>query len=403
MVATVTSYTDSRNRALVGDGFDGVVRVVVAGQYGTGVLLFDGTAVLTAAHLFANRASSANLIFETRTGIQTIASSSVLVNPNYDTGNSNSDLALVWLSQDAPISAERYGIYRGSNEMGQTFTMVGYGIPGSGSAGTLSSFNEAPVRLKANNQFEGDSASLGRFFGDSGVWEATLGKQLVADFDNGLTQNDALGALLNKPGLGLGTLEGLISKGDSGGPAFIGHLVAGIASYTARPSGSGVVPDIDNANNSSYGEIAGWQRVSAYQQWIDQALRAVYPNPPATQAAVQKSVTEGNTGTTPVYFWVQFNGYRFDPNQIVSVDYNTRNGSALAGQDYIATSGTLKIYPNEDHALIMVEVIADNQPEPDETFYLDVFNPVGAGFGPGVVQLTAVRTIVNDDGMFGGT
>jgi len=180
-------------------------------------------------------------------------------------------------------------------------------------------------------------------------------------------------------------------------------LVAGIASYTARPSGSGVVPDIDNANNSSYGEIAGWQRVSAYQQWIDQALRVVYPNPPATQAAVQKSVTEGNTGTTPVYFWVQFNGFRSDPNQIVSVDYNTRNGSALAGQDYIATSGTLKIYPNEDHALIMVEVIADNLPEPDETFYLDVFNPVGAGFGPGVVQLTAVRTIVNDDGMFWGT
>lgn len=402
MVATVTSYTDTRNRALVGDGFDGVVRVVVGGQYGTGVLLFDGTAVLTAAHLFANNASSAKLIFETRSGVQTIVSSSVLVNPHYDTVNSNSDLALVWLSQDAPVAAERYGLYRGSNEMGQTITMVGYGTPGTGSAGTLSTFNEAPVRLKANNQFDADSASLGRFFGDSGVWEATLGKQLVADFDNGLIQNDALGSLINKPGLGLGTLEGLISKGDSGGPAFIGNLVAGIASYTARLSAAGIVPDIDNTNNSSYGEIAGWQRVSAFQQWIDQALRAVYPNPPATQASVQKSVSEGNTGTSPVYFWVQFNGYRSDPNLIVSVDYKTRNGSALAGQDYIATSGTLNIYPNEDHALIMVEVIADNQPEPDETFYLDVFNPVGAGFGNGVVQLTAVRTIVNDDGIFWG-
>lgn len=49
MVTTVTPYADTRTRALVGDGFDGVVRVVVGNQYGTGVLLFDGTAVLTAA------------------------------------------------------------------------------------------------------------------------------------------------------------------------------------------------------------------------------------------------------------------------------------------------------------------------------------------------------------------
>jgi hypothetical protein len=50
----------------------------------------------------------------------------------------------------------------------------------------------------------------------------------------------------------------------------------------------------------------------------------------------------------------------------------------------------------------MVEIIADTLPEPDESFYLDVFNPVGATFGQGVVQLTAVRTIVNDDGWYWG-
>ncbi len=62
----------------------------------------------------------------------------------------------------------------------------------------------------------------------------------------------------------------------------------------------------------------------------------------------------------------------------------------------------LKIYANEDRALVMVEIIADSLPEPDETFYWDVFNPVGATFGEGVVQLTAVRTIVNDDGWYWG-
>jgi hypothetical protein len=280
--------------------------------------------------------------------------------------------------------------------------MVGYGTPGSGSSGTLSNFNEVPVRVKANNQFDTDIAPLGRFFSESGQWEANNGKQLVADFDNGLSQNDALGALVGITGLGLGSSEGLISKGDSGGPAFIGSLVAGIASYTGRLSASGAVPDIDNTSNSSFGEVAVWQRVSVYQQWIDQALRMRYESPPASQAAVQKTVSEGNSGTTPVYFWVQLNGYRFDPNLIVSVDYKTRNGTALSGQDYIATQGTLKIYPNENHALVAVEIIADNLPEADETFYLDVFNPVNAGFGEGMVQLTAMRTIVNDDGWFWG-
>ena len=402
MVTTVTPYSDSRNRALVGEGFDGVVRVVAGNQYGTGVLLFDGSAVLTAAHLFAGNLTSASIIFETTAGRQTIASSQVLINPNYDITNNNGDLAMVWLSQDAPIAAQRYGIYRGSSEIGQTMTMVGYGVPGSGTSGTLTSFAQAPLRLKANNQFDAESEQLGRLFGETGVWEATVGKQLVADFDNGLAQNDALGSLLNKPGLGLGSLEGLISSGDSGGPAFIGNLVAGIASFTANLGDEGKQPDVDSTSNSSFGEIAAWQRVSAYQQWIDQSLRTKYVNQPSSQAAVQKAVSEGTLGTTPVYFWVQLNGDRLIPNQIVSIDYKTRNGTALAEQDFIDTQGTLNIYPNESHALVMVEVIADTLAEPDETFYLDVFNPVGASFGPGMVQLTAVRTILNDDGLYWG-
>jgi hypothetical protein len=402
MVTTVSSYTEVRNRALKGDGYDGVVRVVVGNMYGSGVLLFDGKAVLTAAHLFDSSSGAAKVIFETQSGLQTITTSQVVINPDYNSVNNNSDMALVWLSEDAPLAAERFGIYRASNEVGQSFTMVGYGTPGLGSSGTLNNFNASPVRVKASNQFDTDIAPLNRFFSESGQWEANNGKQLAADFDNGLSQNDALGGLVGINGLGLGNSEGLISKGDSGGPAFIGSLVAGIASYTGRLSTTGTVPDIDNTSNSSFGEVAVWQRVSVYQQWIDQAMRLRYESPPATQAAVQKTVNEGNSGTTPVYFWVQLNGYRIDPNIIVSVEYKTRNGTALSGQDYIATQGTLKIYPNESHALVLVEIIADTLPELDETFYLDVFNPVNAGFGEGLVQLTATRTIVNDDPWFWG-
>ena len=72
--------------------------------------------------------------------------------------------------------------------------------------------------------------------------------------------------------------------------------------------------------------------------------------------------------------------------------------TAKAGQDYLAAFGTLMIYPNENQAVIPVEIMGDTTPEPDETFYLDVTHPVGGSFGIGVVTLTAVRTIINDDG-----
>lgn len=398
MVTTVASYTDSRNRAYPGEGFDGVVRVSVAGYYGTGVLLFDGRAILTAAHLFSSSSSTASVQFETAAGTQTISSSRVSVQSNYDPVNGNNDLALVWLSASAPTQAERYSLYRSSDEIGQSLTMVGYGIPGTGATGELTSYSGSPIRLKAKNQFDADAATLKNGLGSVMSWTPTAGTQLIADFDNGTTQQDALGRLINLPGTGLGQNEGLISPGDSGGPAFINGLIAGIASYTASLATGSVDPDIDSAVNSSFGEIAAWQRVSYYQQWIDQSLRAQYPDAPTKPEQVQKAVAEGNSGTTYAYFLLQFTGIRSDPNELLSVDYSTRDGSAKAGEDYIFTQGTLVLYPNENQASIVVEIIGDTTPEPDETFYLDVSNPVGGSFGAGVATLTAVRTIINDDG-----
>ena len=81
----------------------------------------------------------------------------------------------------------------------------------------------------------------------------------------------------------------------------------------------------------------------------------------------------------------------------VSVEYATRDGTARAGSNYLAVSRRLNLYPNEANAVIPVEIVGDATPESDETFYLDVFNPIGGSFGPDVVKLTAIRTILNDD------
>ena len=297
------------------------------------------------------------------------------------------------------MSANRYDIYRDKDEIGQSFTLAGYGKTGTGSAGATSSNTASPIRLKADNKFDADASTLKSNLGSGMAWTPLTGSQLVADFDDGTSTRDALGRLIYRTDTGHGLDEGLIAQGDSGGPAFISGLLAGVASYTASLSRGIINPDIDASTNSSFGEIAAWQRVSTYQQWIDQSLRANYPNTPTKPEEVIKEVTEGNSSTIHAYFLIQFTGVRSDANQIISMDYTTRNGTAMSGSDYIAVSGKLNLYPGENQAVIPVEIVGDNAAEPNETFYLDVFNPVGASFGEGVVKLTAVRTILNDDGM----
>ena len=396
MVTTVTSYTDARNQALVGQGFDGVVRVSIDNFYGTGVLLYGGAAVLTVAHLFSSSTSSARVFFETASGTTTVSTSRVLVHPAYD-ASGNSDLALVWLAAPAPAAAQRYSLYRSADEVGQAVDLVGYGVPGLGATGTVTGYTGNPLRLKATNIFDAGIETVKNALGSAVGWSPAAGTQLVADFDNGQTAQDAFGRLINRPDLGTGQTEGLISHGDSGGPAFVQGKLAGIASYTSNLSSGSIRPDINNVLDSSFGEIAAWQRVSYYQQWIDQSLRGQYTNVPKTPAEVQKTVPEGNSGTVTTYFLLQFNATRSSPNQLISVDYSTRDGTAKAGTDYLAASGTLVLYPNETQALIPIEILGDTVSEPDETFFLDVFNPQGASFGEGVVKLTAMRTILNDD------
>ncbi|WP_151704844.1 Calx-beta domain-containing protein [Nitrincola alkalilacustris] len=402
MVATVEHYTNPRYQTQPGEGFDGVVRVSNGSFYGTGTLLFDGRAILTAAHIFRDDApSSITVHFDTIAGKQSRSANHLLLHPEYDAANGNHDLALVWLTNPAPKEAQRHEIYRDDDEIGQVFNFSGYGIPGTGNNGEDSGYSGPLLRLQAFNRFDADASALKVKFGSGMGWTPFPGSQLIADFDNGQLAQDALGRLLNINDTGLGLDEGMITRGDSGGPAFINNQVAGIASYISSLSTSTVRPDIDNILNSSFGEVGFWQRASFYQQWVDQSLREKYPDAPTSPDEVETSILEGDSGDiTYTYFLLQFTGMREHPQQWLSVDYSTRDGTATAGEDYVAVSGTLILYPGENQAVIVVEILGDDIPEPDETFYLDIFNPVGGSFGDGVEMLSAMRTIIDDDGFF---
>ena len=78
----------------------------------------------------------------------------------------------------------------------------------------------------------------------------------------------------------------------------------------------------------------------------------------------------------------------------VTVNYATANGTALAGQDYQATSGSLSFSPGVTSRTITVPVLGDTVVEPTETFSVALSGAVGATIADG----TGLGTILDDDG-----
>ena len=75
--------------------------------------------------------------------------------------------------------------------------------------------------------------------------------------------------------------------------------------------------------------------------------------------------------------------------QVVTVNYTTVDGTAIADEDYTATSGTLRFAPGDTSKTIRVPVLEDATAEPVETFTVVLSNPAGTN----VVHDTGVGTI----------
>ncbi|MDB4858081.1 S8 family serine peptidase [Alphaproteobacteria bacterium] len=77
----------------------------------------------------------------------------------------------------------------------------------------------------------------------------------------------------------------------------------------------------------------------------------------------------------------------------ISVDWATSNGTATAGSDYTAASGTLSFAAGETTKTVAVAVIQDNTFEGNETVTITLTNPSNAT----IADATATLTITEDD------
>ncbi len=80
---------------------------------------------------------------------------------------------------------------------------------------------------------------------------------------------------------------------------------------------------------------------------------------------------------------------------LVTVDYRTQNGTAVAGQDFESTVGTLFFQPGEQSKTITLTILGNDFTEGDEAFDLVFSNAKGAGFGDSPTKTVTV-TIPED-------
>jgi hypothetical protein len=103
------------------------------------------------------------------------------------------------------------------------------------------------------------------------------------------------------------------------------------------------------------------------------------------------SQNEGNSGTSAYTFTVTLSAASAST---VTVNFATADGTAVAGSDYTATSGTLTFNPGVTTQAITVNVLGDTTVEANETFRVDLSAPTNAT----IAAVQGTGSIVNDDG-----
>lgn len=117
------------------------------------------------------------------------------------------------------------------------------------------------------------------------------------------------------------------------------------------------------------------------------------PVPPSEVDVSGAAVFEGDSGTTPAQFTFTLD---HPLPQDATVTYETADGSAIAGLDYVSTTGTVVFAPGETSRTVSVKVIGDTVREPTESFELRITESSQNTFRR-LPNGTGTGTITDDD------
>jgi hypothetical protein len=147
-----------------------------------------------------------------------------------------------------------------------------------------------------------------------------------------------------------------------------------ITGFTAALNGSVVMSD--DGLNVSYAPTPGYSGVDSFTYTItdaigDSSTGTVTVTVLATPEASVRNVTalEGHSGTTPASVNIVLSNQSLEP---VTVTYQTMDGTATAGADYEAASGTVTFGPLVTSMPITVQVLGDTKAESNEKFSVKI-------------------------------
>jgi Domain of unknown function (DUF4347)/Concanavalin A-like lectin/glucanases superfamily/Calx-beta domain/Putative Ig domain len=181
---------------------------------------------------------------------------------------------------------------------------------------------------------------------------------------------------------------------DDTGKAFVNLL--------AQVTGADVAASDDLTGNSALGGDWDWETVVgsvtsslAFTSGITETYKAIFSH--SRLLINDVAIIEGNAGTSNAVFTVTQTG---TGPWNVSVNYATVDGSAVAGSDYISTSGSLNFAFNETAKTITVPIIGDLISEFDENFSVVLSNAVFSSGGAiadptGIANIDIIGAIAN--------
>ena len=148
---------------------------------------------------------------------------------------------------------------------------------------------------------------------------------------------------------------------------------------------SGFKPNVDQLVFSSHEALRIMKHITPWAE-------------PVKISIANAMVVQGNKGQKSVEVMVLLSKASAEP---VSVNYNTKDKSAKAGVDYIATSGSIKFEPGEVSRRIEVSIIGQIAADPDEDapvqgdieFWINLNGAVGAIIERSEAIITVVKNL----------
>ena len=132
----------------------------------------------------------------------------------------------------------------------------------------------------------------------------------------------------------------------------------------------------------------------------DALVKIIEDDPIPTVSVSNVSIAESAFDTTTMRFEVTLSSYAAVD---IYIDFETSDGEAVAGEDYVANSGRLQIRAGSQSGFVRILVYNDALDEEDETFTLTLTGSSEGELDSGADTVSAIGTIMNTEPAPNGT